>query len=937
MFFSILISNFPAKANAEESAEQSAKYSDLKERAKHIDALQAMSACLSGGLNSDGVPENEGPFVHKVDYVLVNATAVGYLIDGEDGTWECGNEHESLFSEILKTGSDTEFYSGWTDYSKSDSGNIKFFGREQLDGDRVLDWISDINSTSKLTADEAFSKVESQISRSLDYYILGITSDEMKAIRYITLWEAFIKGCDAKPADVNESGDKVNIGDQSYTVNEEDNKIQVGGYDTTIGFEDGNAECKTIGEQLTALQATYQAVTGDTTDGFIEDDSTEADMNCENTSSVTGWIICPIIDGAFAIMRVVEGAVSSQLRFNLDDISPDSSHISNIKNSHSSLLVTANILFAIGILWIVVSQAITGGGGTGFFGAYEAKKMLPKLIAGIIVANLSWELINLMLIATNAVGDSIKGIMLAPFSGATTDPIQFDNGWEGVIISGGAIASVGLAIFGFFAVSPILIGIIIIIVTAIAFTIIRRALIVVLVVFAPIMLALSPFMPSLFKRYYKLLLNAILFYIVTMISIAGCTIVAFITIGISEADGVIENPIAKALTKLIGIGFYFAWILPVVSFGKNNFDIAGKAVGSLQAMGNNAGKKFGQNRLAGNQRRIDRDIKHQTKIGLKKANRQRRRSGIIGREMERNEAGQRAYDQVIASGGNRIKAEAARKAASVGAGARQLRKDGVIKDRVLRGRFNEDDRRAKSGYEAQVALQSVEEGYKNAEAEAEFAYDGLSKKQAQEKALAIATDFNGHDKYQRRAATKKLIQLKATEELGKVMDAHMNHGEEGQEQWNNLLASDQFSTIKAHDAALTVPYSPGASQEAQASAYSGMNSGNLLTMQGNAAWARYAESVQYAEKQATNASLSQDDRDKYAKMHRKMLDTARLAQETIDKNPQVLSSADSNAASYISGLAGVNAAGGVPDYDYLPTFDRVDPKDVKVKEAKKAL
>lgn len=372
--------------------------------------------------------------------------------------------------------------------------------------------------------------------------------------------------------------------------------------DVTTQGPDRDSDPNTDSEQETQddIDATTDAQDIDT-----DTEDTAIEPNCENMDISVGWIICPIIDGAFGIMRVVEGAIVGQLGFNLDNIG-DAGTTTKIKQGHSSVLVIANILFAVGILWIVVSQAITGGGGGGFFGAYEAKKILPKLIAGIIVANLSWDLINLALKLINAIGDSVKAIMLAPFAGANTLQFDFNNGSDLILVGIGGVAAVVMAIFGFFAVSPILIGIIIAILAAIIFSIVRKGMIVVLVTFAPIMLALSPFMPNLFKRYYKLLMNLIIFYIVVMASVAGCTIIGYIIFQSSGGDKAAS--IGQSLTKLLGIAVYFGWMIPVLAFAKNNFDIVGKVGGSLQSAGNKWGRQFGQNRLANNGKRVQREL-----------------------------------------------------------------------------------------------------------------------------------------------------------------------------------------------------------------------------------------------------------------------------------------------------------------------------------------
>jgi hypothetical protein len=419
--------------------------------------------------------------------------------------------------------------------------------------------------------------------------------------------------------------DGTDVGKRYFIVEDASKQVSVGlgvpGAASSSSGDAGKMSCQQILEKIRDIGpkwAEYKKTEEGKKDGSSVDKGADTDdeiaPNCENTSGVTGWIICPIIDGAFSLMRVIEGALVGQLNFTLDDIGQDDkSAYDNVKAAYNSILVTANVLFAIGILWIVISQAITGGGGGGFFGAYEAKKILPKLIAGIIVANLAWDLVNLLLIVSNALGESIKSIMLAPFGDAATQAIDL-GGWSGVLAGGAAVGAVALAFFGFFAVSPILIMIVISILLALAFAVFRKAIIVVLVILAPIALALSPFMPSLFKRYYKLLLNLILFYPIVMIAIAGTTIVAYITI---QSAGNADS-IGSSLVRLAGMAIYFGWIFLVLGFAKNNFDVMGKVGGSLQSMGNKAGRQFGQGRLQGNQRRQERELKKNWRLQKKK-------------------------------------------------------------------------------------------------------------------------------------------------------------------------------------------------------------------------------------------------------------------------------------------------------------------------------
>lgn len=99
-----------------------------------------------------------------------------------------------------------------------------------------------------------------------------------------------------------------------------------------------------------------------------------------------------------------------------------------------------------------------------------------------------------------------------------------------------------------------------------------------------------------------------------MIAIAATTIIAYITI---QSAGNADS-IGASLVRLAGMAIYFGWIFLVIGFAKNNFDVMGKVGGSLQSMGNKAGRQFGQNRLQGNQRRQERELKKNWRLQRKK-------------------------------------------------------------------------------------------------------------------------------------------------------------------------------------------------------------------------------------------------------------------------------------------------------------------------------
>lgn len=332
---------------------------------------------------------------------------------------------------------------------------------------------------------------------------------------------------------------------------------------------------------------------------------------CEGGAGSTGWIVCPLIDGSLSLLGKLEENIKGQLRVDLDNIvAPEdasgkviSDNTSSLREGNGSLTIFANAAFAIGVLWIVVSQAITGGAGGGFFGAYEAKKVLPKLIAGVIAANFSWDLVNIMLKISNSLGDATKSIMLAPFSGISNGGVIEVGGWDGLLITGAGLGAVALAFFGFFAISPILIAAVVSIVVGYFALIFRKALIIGLVTFAPIALVISPFAPNITKKWFNLLRNMIFMYPIIMAMISIFSIMGYI---LNLSADAASNSLAGAVLKLAAIASFFAPYFMIVVLFKLMGDILGKIAGSVQAVGDKAGKSFGQKRLQGNQRAISR-------------------------------------------------------------------------------------------------------------------------------------------------------------------------------------------------------------------------------------------------------------------------------------------------------------------------------------------
>lgn len=350
---------------------------------------------------------------------------------------------------------------------------------------------------------------------------------------------------------------------------------------------------------ITKAKEEAAAATSDETPAEPED----TEINCEKSLTGPGWLICSVIEYSIDGIEALEEVIQGQLRFDLDNISGSATGggEAEIRRGNGSITVVANTAFAIGILWIVLSQAISGGAGGGFFGAYEAKKILPKLIAGVIVANFSWDLANLMLKISNSLGDATKSIMLTPFGGNIT--IDIDNVDSWALLLGGV--GTGLAVFfGFFALTPILLAAALAILIGYFALVFRKAVIIALVTFAPIALVISPFAPNITKRWMNMLRNMIFMYPIIMGMISAFAIMAHLL-----------NIQAKATTgipgmalRLAAIASLFAPYFMIVTLFKLMGDILGKLAGSAKALTDSSSKKWGQKRIEGNEHRVKREL-----------------------------------------------------------------------------------------------------------------------------------------------------------------------------------------------------------------------------------------------------------------------------------------------------------------------------------------
>ncbi len=256
-------------------------------------------------------------------------------------------------------------------------------------------------------------------------------------------------------------------------------------------------------------------------DSFADDaaaDNETNEPNCYTKAGSLGWILCPLIDslGTFILEKYEQWIVPAlQMDVSLFSDSSDNGTF----QAWQIFRDIANVLFVILFLFVIFSQ-LTGVG----IDNYGIKKILPKLIVGAILINLSYIICQLSIDVFNIMGRGIGSL----FKGisdqlGTISSLQVDNvtapssAWESFLSSGwntvlivivGALGVAAVLSQGLAIIIPVLllfISIAFSIFTLIAILGIRQAAAVLLVAVSPLAFAcyMLPNTKPIFDKWFN--------------------------------------------------------------------------------------------------------------------------------------------------------------------------------------------------------------------------------------------------------------------------------------------------------------------------------------------------------------------------------------------------------------------------------------------------
>ena len=291
-----------------------------------------------------------------------------------------------------------------------------------------------------------------------------------------------------------------------------------------------------------------------------------------------GWLICPVMTFVANINDAAYGAISGFL-----DIKPailSSGDNSGAKQGWDFFRNIANAIFAVIFLWIIFSQISNVG-----VSNYGIKKILPRLIIGALLVNLSYYLCQIFVDLSNILGHTLKDALEAGAGeiGTTSEAAGWGSIIPAILVGvGGVAAFAALAIgiptlaAGFFAIMTVFI-----------ILVVRQAGIILLISISPIAFAawLLPNTEDLFKKWMKMFRGLLLvFPIISLLygagKLAGAVLASSATVDPNNPDETLHL-VALAATTMPLIATPFVLQNSLSSLGS-----IGAKIGKLSSAAN---------------------------------------------------------------------------------------------------------------------------------------------------------------------------------------------------------------------------------------------------------------------------------------------------------------------------------------------------------------
>ena len=351
-----------------------------------------------------------------------------------------------------------------------------------------------------------------------------------------------------------------------------------------------------------------------------EDDPTSSEkreIDCYSNAGALGWLICPIIEkSSEGVHLFYTGLVEPYLQ--IDAVLFDSSSLGGATVQHIWGIFQgfANLAFVIVFLFVIFSQ-LTGVG----IDNYGIKKILPKLIIGAVLINMSYLICQLAVDLSNILGRAV-GSMFKNMAGDLDKDIanlavnlnpskaaDVTGKFEaGVLVIVGIAAVLGVGAFlaaGPAILIPALLALLSVVVGVLFLFImlaLRQAVAVILVVISPMAFAayILPNTKKIFDKWWEAFKGMIIAYPICSALVYGGDFVSKILL-VSEGGskvtslGIILSAAAVAIAPIF-------FIPSVIKKGMSGIIGVGNMINKMQggvnsAVRSRAGERLNQSRL----------------------------------------------------------------------------------------------------------------------------------------------------------------------------------------------------------------------------------------------------------------------------------------------------------------------------------------------------
>lgn len=273
----------------------------------------------------------------------------------------------------------------------------------------------------------------------------------------------------------------------------------------------------------------------------------EEEQTCQSEGGALAWMLCPTIDIIHdTVGALMKDFILNQLEYDplSTDTSGGTSASSNIYKVWQAIRNLANVLFVLIFLFIVFANTVGMN-----VNAYTVKKMLPRLVAAVLLVQLSFLISALIIDAGNIAGQGIGTLISQALPDSATEGAAsgLGIGWNILtnailaVLAVGIIAKVGIATVILLAIAAV------ISVLSVVITLVLRDLIIsVLVITSPLAFAawVLPGTQKVFQTWWRLFIRIIIMYPMIALLFSMSSVLSAASTGATGGEGFVQSIIA---------------------------------------------------------------------------------------------------------------------------------------------------------------------------------------------------------------------------------------------------------------------------------------------------------------------------------------------------------------------------------------------------------